>query len=82
MWFSWCAYRKLNPGSIDGEARAASTAQQVQSLNRKGCSELVVAPCVGRKDPAQMGFADNDDVIEVLLADRADQSLCMPVLPE
>jgi hypothetical protein len=28
-----------------------------------------------------VGFAKNDDVIQAFPADRADQSLCMPVLP-
>jgi hypothetical protein len=44
------------------------------------CSEFVVVAGVGRKDPAQMGFAEDDDVIEAFSADRADQSLRMPVL--
>jgi hypothetical protein len=34
--------------------------------------ELVVVACVGAQDPAQMGFAENDDVIEAFTADRAD----------
>ena len=44
-------------------------------------SELVVIADVGRKDPAQMGLAEDDDVIEAFPADRADQPLRMPVLP-
>ena len=44
-------------------------------------SEFVVIAGVGRKDPAQMGLAEDDDVIEAFPADRADQSLRMPVLP-
>ena len=43
--------------------------------------ELVVVAGVGRKDLAQMGLAEDDDVIEAFPADRADQSLRMPVLP-
>ena len=43
--------------------------------------EFVVIADVGRKDPAQMGFAEDDDVIEAFPADRADQSLRMPILP-
>src|ERR1700754_3151315 len=34
-----------------------------------------------RKGPAQMALAEDDDVIEAFPADRADQSLRMPVLP-
>ena len=45
-------------------------------------SEPVVVAGVGRKDPAQMGLAEDDDVIEAFPADRADQSLRMLVLPE
>jgi len=41
-------------------------------------SEFVVIAGVGGKDSTQMGVAEDDDVIE---ADRADQSLPMPVLP-
>ena len=43
--------------------------------------ESVVIAGVGRKEPAQMGFAEDDDVIEAFPADRADQSLRMPILP-
>jgi hypothetical protein len=44
-------------------------------------SQLVVIASIGSNDPAQMGFAENDDVIEAFPADRADQSLRVPVLP-
>ena len=44
-------------------------------------SQFVVVAGVGRKDPAQMGLAEDNDVIEAFPADRADQSLRMPVLP-
>jgi hypothetical protein len=44
-------------------------------------SKSVVIAGVGRKDPAQMGLAEDDDVIEAFPADRADQSLRMSVLP-
>ena len=44
-------------------------------------SQFVVIPAVGRKDPAQVGLAEDDDVIEALPADRTDQPLRMPVLP-
>ena len=38
-------------------------------------SQLVVVAGVGRKDLAQMGFAEDDDVIEAFPADRAPISL-------
>ena len=44
-------------------------------------SEFVAIAGVGRKNLAQMGFAEDDDVIEAFAADRADQPLRMPVLP-
>ena len=44
-------------------------------------SEFVVIAGVGCKDPAQVGLAEDDDVIEAFPANRADQSLRMPVLP-
>ena len=50
-------------------------------LQRQMCSEFVVIADVGRKDPAKIGLAEDDDVIEAFAADRADQSLRMPVLP-
>ena len=43
--------------------------------------KFVVVPGVGRKDPAQVGFAEDDDVIKAFPADGADQPLRMPVLP-
>ena len=43
-------------------------------------SEFVVAS-VGCKNLAQMGLAEDDDVVQAFAADRADQSLRVPVLP-
>ena len=43
--------------------------------------EFVVVAGVAGKDPAQMSLAEDDDVIKAFPADRADQSLRMPVLP-
>ena len=45
-------------------------------------SEIVVIKGIGSKNPAQMCLAKDDDVIEAFAADRADQSLRVPVLPE
>ena len=58
-----------------------STARRML-VQRQMCSAFVVVAGVGRKDPAQTGFAEDDDVIEAFPADRADQSLRMPILPE
>src|SRR5512139_1062586 len=43
--------------------------------------DFVVIVGIGSKEPARMGLAKEDDVIEAFPADRADQSLRMPVLP-
>ena len=43
--------------------------------------DFIVIAGVGRKDPAQTGLAEDDDVIEAFTADRANQSLRMPILP-
>jgi hypothetical protein len=42
---------------------------------------VIIKGGVGRKDPAQMGLAKDDDMIETFAADRANQSLRMPILP-
>ena len=44
-------------------------------------SDFVVIAGVGGKDSTQMGVAKDDDMVEAFPADRADQSLRMPVLP-
>jgi hypothetical protein len=44
-------------------------------------SEFVVVAGVDREDPAQVGLAEDDYMIEAFAADRGDQSLRMPVLP-
>jgi hypothetical protein len=44
-------------------------------------SERIVVARVGYKDSAQMAFAEDDSVIKAFPADRADQSLRIPVLP-
>ena len=45
------------------------------------CAEVVVIAGVGLKDPTQRDLAKDDGVIKAFPADRADQSLRMPVLP-
>ena len=44
-------------------------------------SQVVVIDGIGRKDPAQVDLAENDDVVQAFTADRADQSFRMPILP-
>ena len=47
-------------------------------VERQMCPEFVVIAGVRTKDPTQMHFAEDDDVIEAFAADRADQPLRMP----
>ena len=93
-WCRWdaCACRKLHPAILmvkpaqDGlsselaEPLHLSTARRIFPQGQMR-SEFVVVAGVAGKDPAQMGLAEDDDVIEAFPADRADQSLRMPVLP-
>ena len=44
-------------------------------------SLFVVIAGVGRKAPTEVGLAEDDNVIEALPADRANQPLRMAVLP-
>jgi hypothetical protein len=89
---SGCACRKLHPAILmmkpaqDGlsgelaEPLNLSTAWRILPQGQMR-SELVVIADVGRKDAAQVGLAEDDDVIEAFPTDRADQSLRMAVLP-
>ena len=42
---------------------------------------IVTIDGIGLEGLAQVGFAKDDDVIQALSADRAKQSLRMPILP-
>jgi hypothetical protein len=44
-------------------------------------ADFVVVARIGHKDPAQMHLAKDDDMVEALPADRANQPPLMPVLP-
>ena len=87
-----CAYQKLNPTILmmkSAEDRPSN--ELAEPLDRPMAqrilvqgqvrSQFVVIAGVGRKDPAQMGLAEDHDVVEAFPADRTDQSLRMPVLP-
>jgi hypothetical protein len=87
-----CAYRKLYPAvSMVKSAEDRPCCERAEPLDRpmawrilvqgQMCSDVVVIADVGRKALAQMGLAKADDVIETFAADRADQSLRIPVLP-
>jgi hypothetical protein len=87
-----CACRKLYPAIMmmkpaedgpSGELAVPlerSMARRILTQGQMG-PEFIVIVGVGHKDPAQMGLAEDDDVIEAFAADRADQPLRMPVLP-
>jgi transcriptional regulator with XRE-family HTH domain len=87
-----CACRKLHPAvlmmkSAENRPRCDLTVPMDRPMGRRILvqrqmrPEFVVVAGVGRKDPAQMGFAEDNDVIEAFPTDRADQSLRMPILP-
>ena len=50
-------------------------------VQRQMRSVFVVITDVGTKNSTQVSVAEDDDVIEAFPADRAEQSLRMPVLP-
>jgi hypothetical protein len=68
------------PGSELAEPLHLSTARRILPQGQMRSQFVVVAGVAG-KDPAQMGLAEDDDVIEAFPADRTDQSLRTPVLP-
>jgi hypothetical protein len=87
-----CACRKLHPAILmvkpaqDGQSSELAEPLRLSTARRilpqgQVRSQFVVVAGIADKDPAQMGLAEDDDVIEAFPADRADQSLRMPVLP-
>ena len=89
---STCPYRELHPAVLmmnpaEKRPHGELTEPFDRAVGRRILahgqmrSKRVVIARVARKDSAQVGFAKNDDVIQAFPADRADQSLCMPVLP-
>ncbi len=42
--------------------------------------DVIIIGGIRREDPAQMGLAEDDDVIEAFPTDRADQPLRMSIL--
>jgi hypothetical protein len=87
-----CACRKLDPAvlmmkaaedRLSSELAEPSNRPMARRILVQGQmrSKLVVVAGVRRKDLAQMGLAEDDDVIEAFPPDRADQSLRMTVLP-
>jgi hypothetical protein len=87
-----CAYRELNPAvkmmkSAENRPRGEVAEPLDRPMGRgilvqgQMCPKLVVIAGVGRKNPAQMSVAEDDDVIEAFPTDRADQPLRIRVLP-
>ena len=87
-----CAYRELNPAilmmksakdRLSNELAEPVDRPMIRRIFVQGqmCSAFVVIAGAGRKDPAQIALAEDEVMIEALPADRADQSLRMPVLP-
>jgi hypothetical protein len=87
-----CAYCKLDPAiammkatenRLSGDLAETLDRPMAWRILAQGQmrSQFVVIAGIGRKDPAQVGLAEDDDVIEALPADRANQPLRMSVLP-
>ena len=87
-----CPYRILRPVNLvmkSAEDRPSGDLSEPvdRSMTRRifvqgqMCSAFVVIAGVGGENPAQMGLAEDDDLIEAFAANRADQSLCVHVLP-
>src|SRR6266436_4746753 len=70
----------------DGDDRTCSRRAYRAGLRailgeRQMRSGAVIVLKISRQDAAQVGFVENDDVIETLAADRADDALDIGVLP-
>jgi len=87
-----CPYRNLYPAVLVMQsAEDWLSSELAEPLDRSMArrilaqgqmrSECVVIAGVVCKDSAQVGFAEDDSVIKAFPANRADQSLRMPVLP-
>ena len=87
-----CTYQKLFPTilmmkSAEDRPRCDRAVALDRPMDRRilvqgqMCSELVVIVDIGRKDAAQMGLVQDDDLIQAFPSDRADQSLGTPILP-
>jgi hypothetical protein len=60
------------PSNELAEPLGRPTARRVL-VQRQMRSQFVVIAGIGRKDPAQVGLTEDNDVIEAFPADRADQ---------
>src|SRR5260370_1369097 len=68
----------------DGRERSSQlhgTAKRGVLSERKMGAGAIVIVGVGSEDPAQMGLAQDEDMIEAFSPDRADEPFHMPVLP-
>src|SRR5271169_7252257 len=45
------------------------------------CSDVIIIGSIGLKDPAQMGLAQDDEVVHTLAPDRSDQPFGEAILP-
>src|SRR5260370_34601136 len=93
LYVYWiCAYRELYPAVMMMKAAEdRPSGHLAEPLDRpvgrrilvqgQMCSEFVVIVDIGRKDAAQTGLAQHDDLIQAFPSDRSDQSLGMPILP-
>ena len=61
--------------------RAIRTGLRAILGERQMRSGVMIVVEIGRQDAAQVGFIEDDDVIETLAADRTDEALDIGVLP-
>ena len=81
-----CPYRELNPAILvmkSAEDRSQSDLAELLNGTKKRRvlrksemrSDVVIVGGISGEDPAQMGVAEDDEVIEAFPSDRADQPL-------
>src|SRR5262249_711857 len=66
---------------VDDSGTLNGTKGRCIFVQRPVRSDVVVIASIGSQDPAQMGFAPDDEMIETLAPDRSDQPFSEAILP-
>src|SRR5262249_5240156 len=66
---------------VDDSGTLNGTKARCIFVQRPVRSDVVVIASIGSQDPAQMGFAPDDEMIETLAPDRSDQPFSEAILP-
>src|SRR5262249_39926503 len=66
---------------VDDSGTLNGTKGRCIFVQRPVGSDVVVIGNIGSQDPAQMGFASDDEMIETLAPDRSDQPFSEAILP-